>query len=162
MKLAIIYHSVTGNTKKAADLVKAGMEKVDGVSVQCISIEDFKPEMLKDVVGVAIGAPTYYADMSWQMLQFLERGDVNLADKLGCSFATANVPQGGSELVLQKINNLMLTKGMTVYSGGTSHGEPFTHFGANAFVADGGIESKAELFGALGERVATKAAEYFK
>ena len=31
MKLAVLYHSETGNTLKAGEFVKAGMEKVQGI-----------------------------------------------------------------------------------------------------------------------------------
>ena len=161
MKLAVVYHSVSGNTKKAAEYVKTGMEQVEGVEVQCLSIEEADSEKLADVCGVAFGAPTYYADMSWQMLQYLENTKLNLSDKLGCAYSTANFPQGGSELVLQNINTVLLAKGMLVYAGGTSHGVPFTHVGANAFTKDGGIDARAEILSALGKKFAEKAVEIF-
>ncbi|MCQ2510533.1 MAG: hypothetical protein MJ116_08750 [Lachnospiraceae bacterium] len=161
MKLAILYHSESGHTKAAAAFVQEGMEQVENVTVQAIDIKDAVPEDMDGVCGVAIGAPTYYAQVSWQMLQFLETTKLPLADKLGCAFSTANVNQGGSELVLQNINTVMLAKGMTVYSGGTSHGKPFTHVGANAFAVDGGIEGHAEVLRALGKKFAEKAVQYF-
>lgn len=161
MKLAILYHSVSGNTKAAAAYIKEGMEQAEGVTCETYSIEEAAPEDLEGVCGVAIGAPTYYAQVSWQMLQFLETTKLPLADKLGCAFSTSNVNQGGSELVLQNINTVMLAKGMVVYSGGTSHGKPFTHVGANAFAADGGIDDHAEVLKALGKKFAEKALQLF-
>lgn len=161
MKLAILYHSESGNTKAAAAFVKEGMEQVEGVTAACISIKDATPEDLEGVCGIALGAPTYYAEMSWQMLQFLETTKLPLADKLGCAFSTANMSQGGSELVLQNLNTVMLARGMVVYSGGTAHGKPFTHVGANAFAVDGGIEDHAEVLRALGKKFAEKAAQLF-
>lgn len=161
MKLAILYHSESGNTKAAAAYVKEGMEQVEGVTVNVASIKEATAEDLEGVCGVALGAPTYFAEMSWQMLQFLETTKLPLSDKLGCAFSTANMSQGGSELVLQNLNTVMLAKGMTVYSGGTSHGKPFTHVGANAFAVDGGIDDHAEVLRALGKKFAEKANEYF-
>lgn len=161
MKLAIVYHSESGNTAKAADYVKKGMEKVEGVTVDAYNIKDVAAEDLADACGVVLGAPTYYAEMSWQMLQFLE-SPVRLADKLGGAFSTSNCSQGGSELVLQNLNTVMLAKGMTVYSGGTSHGQPFSHIGMNAFARETCIDDRAELLEAFGERFALKAKEYFK
>lgn len=160
MKLAVIYHSESGNTAKAAEYIRKGMEKVDGVSASAYSIDDVTEETLADVSGVVFGAPTYYAQSSWQMMKFME-SNIPLSDKLGAAYSTANVTQGGSELVLQNLIMLMLAKGMTVYSGGTPHGLPFTHIGANAFAKDATIDDRAELLEVFGERFALKAAEYF-
>ena len=55
----------------------------------------------------------------------------------------------------------MLAKGMTVYSGGCTHGMPLTHIGANAFVNNAKVEDKANVLEALGEKFAKKAVEYF-
>ncbi len=161
MKLAIIYHSVSGNTAKAAEYVKMGMEKIEGVTAVTMNVSDVTAEDIKDVCGIVFGAPTYYAHLSWQMLQFME-SNIPLADKLGGAFATANCSQGGSEIVLQSLTMLMLAKGMTVYSGGTGHGTPFTHIGVNAFAKEPSIEEREELLMAFGERFAAKAKEYFE
>lgn len=161
MKLAIIYHSESGNTKRAAELIKEGMEKVEGVEVKLYSIADEITDSFDDVCGVMFGAPTYYAQISWQMLKFMETSKINLSDKLGCAFSTANVEQGGSELVLDNLNNLMLAKGMTVFSGGVTHGTPFTHVGANAFAKGTTIDARKEVLAALGEKFAKKAVQYF-
>lgn len=160
MKIVIIYHSVTGNTKKAAEFVKKGIEKVEGVEAIAASIEDVKAEDVAEACGIILGAPTYYAEMSWQMLKFLE-SPIHFTDKLGGAFSTANFSQGGSELVLQNLLMVMLTKGMTVYSGGATHGHPFTHIGVNAFAKEGKIEDREELLEIYGERFANKAKEYF-
>ena len=111
MKLAVLYHSETGNTLKAGEFVKAGMEKVQGIEeVKMISIDDAKQEDFDDVVGVAIGAPTYLAEASWQMVKFLEVGGINISDKLGCAFSTGNFSHGGTEIVLQTLTALCLQK----------------------------------------------------
>ena len=39
MKLAIIYHSETGNTKKAAEFVLKGMQRVEGIEAKAFSID---------------------------------------------------------------------------------------------------------------------------
>ena len=161
MKLAVLYHSESGNTKKAAEYVRAGMEKVEGVTAVSYDIKDVTAEDMADVKGVAIGAPTYYAQVSWQMLKFLESPAVPLADKLGGAFSTANFSQGGSELVLQTLSMLMLTKGMLVYSAGTGHGRPYTHVGINAFCQEGTIDDREELLTLFGQRFAAKAKELF-
>ena len=95
------------------------------------------------------------------MVKFLEVGGINISDKLGCAFSTGNFSHGGTEIVLQNLNSIMLAKGMTVYSGGCTHGMPLTHIGANAFVNNAKVEDKANVLEALGEKFAKKAVEYF-
>ncbi|MDD6187288.1 MAG: flavodoxin family protein [Oscillospiraceae bacterium] len=161
MKLAIIYHSETGNTEKAAEFVKAGMEKVEGVEVATYSIKDVTAEDIADVKGIVFGAPTYIATCSWQMVQFMETAKMPFADKLGAAFSTANFTHGGSEMTLNGLNTLMLAKGMVVYSGGVSHGMPMSHIGQNAFVNNAKVEDKADALIAFGEKFAKKAVELF-
>ena len=161
MKLAIIYHSETGNTKKAAEFVLAGMLRVDGIEAKLFSVDSVDEEYVKESKGVVFGAPTYYADTSWQMMKFFHQSSLPLKDKLGGAFSTANSEQGGSEIVLEGVCVYMLAKGMLCYSGGTTHGMPMSHLGANAFARGGGIEARADLLSAFGERFARKAVELF-
>lgn len=62
MKLAIIYHSETGNTKKAAEFVLKGMQRVEGIEAKAFSIDAVDEAYVKEAKGVVFGAPTYYAD----------------------------------------------------------------------------------------------------
>lgn len=57
MKLAVIYHSETGNTKKAAEFVRAGMEKVEGVEARAFSIDAVDEAFVSEAGGVIFGAP---------------------------------------------------------------------------------------------------------
>ena len=40
MKLAVIYESVTGNTKQAAAWIAEGMNEIEGVDARCFPIEE--------------------------------------------------------------------------------------------------------------------------
>ena len=40
MKISIIYHSETGNTREMANLVKAGCLLLTGIEAQCMSIDE--------------------------------------------------------------------------------------------------------------------------
>ena len=161
MKLAVIYHSETGNTKKAAEFVQAGMAKVEGVEAKTFPIDAVDEAFVAEAKGIIFGAPTYYAVISWQMLKFMQTAKLPFADKLAAAFSTANFEQGGSEIVLENLNDVLLAKGMLVFSGGTSHGMPMTHLGANAFVRDTTIEARQPVLEALGEKFAKKAMELF-
>jgi NAD(P)H dehydrogenase (quinone) len=40
IKIAIVYHSETGNTKRMAELVKKGCDSINGVESKIISIDE--------------------------------------------------------------------------------------------------------------------------
>ena len=159
MKLAIVYYSETGNTQKAAELIKAGMEQVEGVQAELFALDQVDESCLADAKAVVFGAPTFYADTCWQMKKWFDETKFSLAGKLGAVFGTAGYLQGGCEVGLQ--NNLvrMMCKGMVCYSGGTAMGQPPTHLGALAL--DGHVEEQKEQFIAFGARIAEKAKELF-
>jgi len=45
MKMAVIYHSVTGNTKNMGDFIVKGMNSVDGVEARAFPIEAVDVEL---------------------------------------------------------------------------------------------------------------------
>ena len=159
MKLAIVYHSETGNTKQAAELVAQGMREVEGVQTELFALDQIDEAYLAEAKAVVFGAPTYYADTSWQLKRWFDETKLPLAGKLGAAFGTAGFLQGGCEVGLQNIIVRMMCKGMLCYSGGTALGKPFTHLGAIAL--DGQLEAQKEQFLMLGRRVAEKAKELF-
>ena len=160
MKMSVVYHSKTGNTKKMAEVIAAGMEQVKGVEAKAMSIDAVDEAWLKDSVCVVAGSPTYYASVSGEMKVFLEKlGGYNVAGKLGGAFSTARYVHGGGEIVLQTILDHMLVFGMMTYSGGGSLGKPVIHLGPEAI--DGKLEDSQETFTLYGNRMAQKAAQLF-
>ena len=73
MKLAIIYHSETGNTKKAAEFVLKGMQRVEGIEAKAFSIDAVDEAYVKEAKGIVFGAPTYYADTPGRCCKKTER-----------------------------------------------------------------------------------------
>lgn len=55
MKLAIIYHSETGNTKKAAEFVLKGMQRVEGIEAKAFSIDAVDEAYVKEAKGLVFG-----------------------------------------------------------------------------------------------------------
>ena len=160
MKISILYHSITGNTKKIADLIAEGAQEVANIEAKCMSIDDIDDEYLNESNAVIFGCPTYYADFSWQIKKwFDEAKKYNLSGKIGASFATANFYGGGAEIALLSMTGYMLSKGMLVYSGGCALGQPYTHVGTVA-IKDGTEQEKnrAKVFG---NRIALKTREIF-
>ncbi len=161
IKLSIVYHSVTGNTKKVAELIAQGAEKIDGVETGVMSIDNPDFSFMSDSDCVIFGTPTYLGNFSWQMKAFLDKElKVKLAGKLGAVFATEKYLGGGADFALMTLIGHLLVKGMLVYSAGVSQGDPYTHFGA-VCIQDGD-EKQQERARLFGERIAKKAVEIYE
>jgi len=160
VRIAIIYHSETGNTKKMAELVQQGCLRIKDVEARCFAIDGVDSEYLASARAVILGSPTYEGTMSWQMKRFLDEVSVDLAGKLGGVFASQNWPGGGGA-DLAEIGMIagMLVRGMLIYSGGITLGKPFLHFGAVSERAPEGLYADRCI--KLGENIAAKAAALF-
>ena len=159
MKIAVIYHSESGNTAEVAERIAQGARLNEGVQVQTMSIKDVDKEFVAEANAVFLGTPTYGGNFSWQMKEWLDTGRVKLADKLGAVFATENFLGGGAGTAEMTLIGHLLVKGMVVYSSGTVKGQPFTHYGCVTIKA--GDEAQQERARIFGQRVAAKALELF-
>ena len=163
MKISIIYFSETGNTKKAAEFIKAGAESVENTEVRMFNLKDdnLDKEYIEESKAVIFGTPTYCANMCWQMKKFLDLDwTTKLSGKIGSVFATENSANGGgAELAIMSIINHILVKGMLVYSSGAEYGRPYIHIGP-ALVKDL-IDEREDFCNLFGKRVAGKAHEIF-
>lgn len=161
MKISVIYHSVTGNTKRMAEVMADAMQSVAGVEARTFGLDGVDKQFLDESRCVVIGTPTYLATMSAAMKTWLDQTSAQyaLAGKLGGAFATANYMHGGAEIAIQSLLSHLLVKGMVVYSGGGAMGKPVIHLGPLAI--GGKLEEADEYFRIYGQRMATKAAELF-
>ena len=116
MKLAVIYESVTGNTKQAAAWIAEGMNEIEGVDARCFPIEEVDEAFVKEAMGIVIGCPSYMASMTPNMRAWLMKAArLGMAGKLGGAFATEQYTHGGGELVIQSILTNELVFGMLCY-----------------------------------------------
>ena len=165
MKMSVIYHSVSNNTKRMADIIAEGMNSVEGVEAKTFSIDAVDEEFVKESKCVVMGCPTYAADTSAAFHAFLEGcGKLGLAGKLGGAFATAQYTHGGAELTIRTILDHMMVMGMLTYSAGGSKGKPVIHLGPTAIATAGNVEALEpfdETFRLYGQRMADKAVEIF-
>jgi NAD(P)H dehydrogenase (quinone) len=161
MKISIVYHSETGNTRKMADMIADGAKAVSPeIEARVMSYDTVDEEFLAASAALVVGCPTYEGTLSWQIKRFLDETRVDLAGKLGGCFASQNWPGGGgADLAEISIIAGMLVRGMLVYSGGITKGQPYLHFGAVSTRAPEGIF--AERCGKLGGNMASKALELF-
>ena len=167
MKLAIIYHTKTGNTKQAAEWIAEGMRHVSNVEAKTFPIDDVNAEYVGEARGVVIGCPSYMASMTPDMRAWLmQASKLGLAGKLGGAFATEQYTHGGAEMVIQSILTNELVFGMLCYSGGAALGKPVIHMGpvgVNGNVeSHNGMEHYQDIFALYGERFAQKAAELWR
>lgn len=130
MKVSIIYHSETGNTREMAERVREGCLNA-GAEARCMSIDEVDRAYVQESAAVILGSPTYEGTCSWQMKRFLDSGPPGLAGKLGGVFASQNWPGGGGASFAEMTMIAgMLVLGMLIYSGGIAEGMPYLHFGA--------------------------------
>jgi len=161
MKVSILYHSESGNTRQMAELVREGCQQVEAVEALCMSIDDVDTAYVEASAAVILGSPTYEGTCSWQMKRFLDTGPKGLAGKLGGVFASQNWPGGGgASFAEMTIIAGMLVLGMVVYSGGIAVGQPYLHFGAVSRRSPDDEFFRSRCL-KLGENIATKAIELF-
>ena len=162
MKMTVLYHSVTGNTKQMAEVIAEGMRIVENVETKTFPIEEIDEEWVKESKCVILGTPIYYASVSGAVKSFLERPcrKYELAGKIGGAFATANYIHGGGELGIRLILDHMLCHGMLTYSGGVAYGNPVIHLGPVALT--GRLDESKETFKLYGQRMVAKTMEIFK
>lgn len=161
MKMSVVYHSKTGNTKHMAEVIAGGMNRVAGAEARAFSIDAVDEAWVKESRCLVVGAPIYYASETGAVKNWLEGPamKLGLAGKMGGAFATADYVHGGGELGIRTILDHMLVGGMLTYSGGGAQGKPVIHLGPVAIA--GRLEDSNATFEAYGQRMAQKAAELF-
>lgn len=163
MKMAVIYHSVTGNTKKMGELIAAGMNSIEGAEAKAFSIDNVDIDFVKEAKCVVFGSPIYAAHITGQMMNYLleEAGKLGLAGKLTGAYTTAQYVHGGAELGIREILDHCMVLGALNYSGGGACGNPVIHLGPVGIDNTMDINQFAENFEIYGRRMAEKATELF-
>lgn len=161
MKMAVLYHSKSGNTKRMAEEIAQGMMSVAGAEAKAFPIEEIDEAWVKESRCVVLGTPIYMASVCGAIKTWLEGPckQYGLAGKIGGAFATADYVHGGGELGIRLILDHMLVYGMLTYSAGGSCGKPVIHLGPVALKDH--LDDYAETFRAYGQRMAAKTVEIF-
>ena len=162
MKMTVLYHSKTGNTKQMAEVIAEGMQTVDGVESKSFPIEEIDETWAKESKCLVLGTPIYVASVCGAVKNWLEGPckKYDLAGKMGGAFATADYIHGGGELGIRLILDHMMVYGMLTYSGGSSYGKPVIHLGPVALKDH--LEASKDTFLLYGKRMATKTIEIYK
>lgn len=72
-RILIVYHTLSGNTKKAAECVAEGAREVSGVQVDVRLAADAGVEDLLSCDGIALGTPDYFSYMAGMVKDFFDR-----------------------------------------------------------------------------------------
>lgn len=152
MKVLILYHSKTGNTKRLAEEIAKGVQEVEGVEPVLRNTQEVTEQDFLDCKGLIAGSPVYFGTMAAELKGVFDRFVYlrkKMENKVGAAFATSADPSGGKETTMISILQALLIYGMIVV------GDPMDatgHYG----VACSGKPDERTLSNArkLGRRVA--------
>lgn len=118
-KLAVIYHSAHGNTRKIAGLVAEGAASVRDVQVKLLRSEDLAsaPGQLLAFDGFIFGSPTYLGGVSATFKSFMDAtGQLwkshALKGKLAAGFTVSALPSGDKQSTLTSMFVFAMQHGM--------------------------------------------------
>ena len=103
-RLLILYYSGTGNTKRMAEAIGEGAERL-GVMVEVKRVEERGPSDLAEADEIAIGFPTYFSNVAWQVKKLIDesiilyRKEHQLRDKVGGSFTSSGTRRDGKDCI---------------------------------------------------------------
>jgi len=87
----VVYDSKTGNTEKMAMAISRGMER-GRLEVKVKRVENASLSDLTDADAIVLGSPTYFANMSGSMKEFIDKSievyPDKLKDKVGAAFTS--------------------------------------------------------------------------
>ncbi|MCF6273145.1 MAG: flavodoxin family protein [Rhodobacteraceae bacterium] len=103
-KIAVVYHSGYGHTKVQAESVAEGVNSVEGVAADLVSVEDVTDDLerLAEADGIVFGSPTYMGSVSAQFKAFMDASsgkwaEQGWANKIAGGF-TNSAAQNGDKL----------------------------------------------------------------
>jgi len=164
VRVLVLYHSDTGNTRALAEAVAEGARAVSGARVVLKPVQEADNDDLEVCDALLIGTPTFWGSVATPVKQFIDGQRPFMGDKVGGAFATGGSDGGGKELAVLAILTAMLNNGMIV--AGPHYEEEGFRFGGFGATATTGADSpgvdEAELARgrALGERVTRVAQRY--
>ncbi len=128
-KVAVVYHSGYGHTKKQAEAVAAGAASVAGAKVALIPVEEAeaRAEELNAADAIIFGAPTYMGGVSAQFKTFIDWTSKiwfvgGWKDKLAAGFTNSASLNGDKQNSLQQIATLAAQQQMLWVSLGLPPG----------------------------------------
>ena len=145
-KIAVVFHSVCGNTYQMAQQYRRAFEELGAevdfyrlpdpnyevISGVFASSREYREEILAvpeltdpaailDCRALFLGSPTYFGNVSGPVKVFMDSfvdywAEARLAGKYFGAFTTSGTPQGGADLCLGALNTFAMHMGMAVIS----------------------------------------------
>lgn len=114
----VLDHSNTQNTRQMAELVAEGARQLDGSDVRLKNIEEADHTDLDWCDGIALGSPTDYGSVSWQMKQWWDQQPIEnwgqRDGKIGCVFSSAGAWGGGQEWTCMALMSILINYGFLI------------------------------------------------
>ena len=168
----VAYYSLRGNTETFAQDVVEGAKQAPDTVVTLKKVEDVTKEDLQAADAIALGCPTYFANIPGKMKIVIDdwnwKWKVDFTDKVGGAFSTGGGQTAGKEfvvisLLLFMINNRMIVAG-PLYQD--AEGEDiWGEIGSSAMTGplDPGVsEKELDAASRLGHRLTTLARKFHK
>jgi NAD(P)H dehydrogenase (quinone) len=134
-KILVLYHSNSGNTRQMAELVAQGAGQLDGTDVRLKDISVADHTDLEWCDGIALGSPTNYGSVCWQMKRWWDEQPLEnwgqRDGKIGCVFTSAGAWGGGQEWTCMTLLSILINYGFLVFGLTDYTGIKFSaHYGA--------------------------------
>ncbi|MCP4686596.1 MAG: flavodoxin family protein [Desulfobacterales bacterium] len=152
MQVLVLYYSKGGNTRKLAEAVAQGVEKVEGVKALLKRTNEVEKEDFVESAGVIAGSPVYFGLMAAQLKKVFDEFigvRKKMEGKVGATFATSGNASGGKETTMMSVIQALMIYGMVIV------GDPMSatgHYGTACVGAPDGETSENAM--KLGQRVA--------
>ena len=164
-KILILYYSRTGNTQKMATAVAEGVARVSGMECRVKSTREALADDLLWCDGVAVGSPTNFGSIAWEMKKWWDEVPfdlwLKLDGKIGCAFSSSGGWGGGAELNCMTILTILMNYGLLVFGVTDYVGPKFTaHYGA-IVAGEPREDREIEACRRLGQRLSEFVAVYF-
>ena len=105
-KVLVVYHSMGGNTKAAADAVARGAESVAGTSVTLKqALQADVPDLLA-CDAVALGTPDYFSYMAGGLKDFLDRSYYPTVGKVTDKPCFIFITHGGGGSAVESVQSV--------------------------------------------------------
>ncbi len=151
MQVLVVYFSRSGNTRKLAEAILAGVESVDGVNGLLKDTDGVTKEDFLNSEGIIAGSPVYFGGMASQLKDVFDKFVAvrqKMGDKIGACFATSGDPSGGKETTMLSIIQALMIYGMIIV------GDPLDATGHYGVSCTGAPDEKTlENARKLGKRV---------
>ena len=119
IKVAILYHSGYGHTKKVAENVFAGVESAGDVDVRMVFAPEWQEsvEFLNEADAIIFGAPTYMGSASAPFKQFMDEESkiwfgLGWKDKIAAGFTNSGALSGDKSQTLTQFVTFAMQNGM--------------------------------------------------